>query len=101
MFGNPSQEFGGKLLYPSLIDQAAILFYLLVKNHPFQNGNKRIALTTLFVFLALNKKWLKVTSLDLYKLAVAVANSKTGEKDRVLRFIRRLLRGNIISLPKI
>ena len=97
----PKQEFGGILLYPSLTDQAAILFYLLVKNHPFQNGNKRIALTTLFVFLALNKKWLKVTSRDLYNLAIVVANSKPMEKDRILKFVRRLIRRNMIPLPKI
>lgn len=97
----PKQEFGGILLYPSLIDQAAILFYLLVKNHPFENGNKRIALTTLFVFLALNKKWLKVTSRDLYNLAVAVASSKSGEKEKILKFIRNLIKRNIVSLPKI
>ena len=38
--GTPKQTFGDKLLYPILIDQASIFFYLLVKNHPFQNGNE-------------------------------------------------------------
>jgi death-on-curing protein len=56
----PFQTFGGKALYPSLLDRAALLFYLMIKNHPFQNGNKRIAMTALFVFLYLNKKWLRV-----------------------------------------
>jgi len=49
-----------KLLYHGLIGKAAILFYLLIKNHPFKNGNKRIAITTVLVFLSINKKWLKV-----------------------------------------
>ena len=47
----PFQRFDKKLLYRGLEEKAAILFYLMVKNHPFQNGNKRIAMTTLFVFL--------------------------------------------------
>jgi prophage maintenance system killer protein len=50
----PFQSFGGKQLYPGLIKKAAILFYLMIKNHPFQNGNKRIAMTTLFYFLYIN-----------------------------------------------
>ncbi len=53
----PFQRFTGKSLYPNLISKASILFYLLIKNHPFQNGNKRIAMTTLFYFLYKNKKW--------------------------------------------
>jgi len=40
----PFQSFSGKSLYPTLISKAAMLFYLLIKNHPFQNGNKRIAI---------------------------------------------------------
>ena len=57
----PFQSFSRKSLYSTLYLKAAVLFYLMIKNHPFQNGNKRIAMTTLFVFLHMNKKWLKVT----------------------------------------
>ena len=69
----PFQKFGKKFLYPGLKSKAAILFYLLIKNHPFQNGNKRIAVTTLFVFLSINKKWIKVDNQELYNFAVWVA----------------------------
>src|SRR3989344_9164041 len=55
----PFQAFGGKQLYPGLIKKSSILFYLMIKNHPFQNGNKRIAMATLFYFLYKNKKWIK------------------------------------------
>ena len=51
----PFQLFGGKPLYPGLIPKAATLFYLMIKNHPFQNGNKRIAVTTLLIFLLKNE----------------------------------------------
>jgi death-on-curing family protein len=56
----PFQTFAKKSLYSSLVSKASILFYLMIKNHPFQNGNKRIATTTLMVFLFLNKKWTKL-----------------------------------------
>ena len=51
---NVYQTYAKRELYPSLIDKAGILFYLMIKNHPFLNGNKRIAVTTLLVFLSFN-----------------------------------------------
>jgi len=71
----PFQAFGGKQLYSGLIKKSAILFYLMVKNHPFQNGNKRIAMATLFYFLFKNKKWIKVDNQELYNFAKWVAES--------------------------
>jgi death-on-curing family protein len=71
----PFQSFAKKFLYPSFISKAGILFYLLIKNHPFQNGNKRIAMTTLFVFLYKNGKWLKVDAQELYNFTVWIAQS--------------------------
>lgn len=71
----PFQSFGGKQLYPGLIKKAAILFYLMIKNHPFQNGNKRIAMAALFYFLYKNKRWLKVDNQELYNFAKWVAES--------------------------
>jgi prophage maintenance system killer protein len=41
----PFQGFSGKSFYAGLMQKAGILFYLMIKNHPFQNGNKRIAFT--------------------------------------------------------
>ncbi len=41
---SPKQTFGDKLFYPTLVKQAAILFYSLIKNHPFRNGNKELLL---------------------------------------------------------
>jgi len=42
----PFKRFSGKALYPTLIPKAIIFFYLMIKNNPFQNGNKRITITT-------------------------------------------------------
>lgn len=51
----PFQTFG-KPLYRGLKEKAAMLFYIMVKNHPFENGNKRIAVMTLLLFLSRNRK---------------------------------------------
>jgi death-on-curing protein len=50
----PFQTFGGADLYPSLIEKAAALGYLLISNHPFVDGNKRIGHAALEVTLLLN-----------------------------------------------
>jgi len=94
----PFQSFGGKSLYPSLISKASILFYLMIKNHPFQNGNKRIAMTTLFVFLHKNKKWLKVDTQELYNFTVWIAQSPPKLKDETVKAIEKFLRTYIVEL---
>src|SRR4030042_5938316 len=66
----PFMKFDGKALYKSLTGRASILFYLMIKNHPFQNGNKRIAITTLLVLLYENKKWLRADAQSLYNFTV-------------------------------
>lgn len=93
----PFQTFSGKSLYPGLINKAAALFYLIIKNHPFQNGNKRIAMTTLFVFLYKNKKWLKVDTQELYNFTMWVAQSPPRYKDETLKAVRKFLQSHIID----
>lgn len=87
----PFQSYGKKDFYGSLVEKAAILFYLMIKNHPFQNGNKRAAVTTLLVFLHRNGKWISIHPEDLYKFAVWVAGSAPAAKDGVVLSIRRVL----------
>lgn len=92
------QTFGKRDLYPGLLSKAAILFYLMIKNHPFLNGNKRIAVTSVITFLLLNKKWLKVENELLYEMAVWVAKSNPQVKDGVVLAIKEFLRRNLIDL---
>jgi death-on-curing family protein len=94
----PFQSFARKSLYPSMISKAGILFYLMIKNHPFQNGNKRIAMTTLFVFLFKNKKWIKVDAQELYNFTVWIAQSPPRFKDETLRSIEKFLRTHLVEL---
>jgi death-on-curing family protein len=89
---SPFQKFNKKYLYKGLIKKAAILFYLMIKNHPFQNGNKRIAITTLFVFLYDNKRWLEATQDELYEFAVMVASSPADKKNIVIEVIESFIK---------
>ena len=79
--------------------QASVLFYSLIKNHPFKNGNKRIAVVTLLIFLSLNKKWLEINPLFLYEIAVLVAKSDPKERDTILKENTELLKKSIVE-PK-
>ncbi|MAG11449.1 MAG: hypothetical protein CMI52_01420 [Parcubacteria group bacterium] len=94
----PFQTFDGKLLYKGLIDKAAILFYLMIKNHPFQNGNKRVAMTTLLVFLHKNKKWLKVDNQKLYNFAKWIASSDPTVKKQTVEAIAEFLKKHQIKM---
>lgn len=94
----PFQTFGKKMLYRNLIEKSSILFFLLIKNHPFFNGNKRIAVTTLLVFLDKNKKWLKISNQELYNFAMWVAASPPDLKDQIVKAIQIYLKKHIISI---
>ncbi len=94
----PHQTYGKKDLYPSALDKLAILFYLMNKNHPFQNGNKRVAMTTLFYALYEEKHWLRVDTQELYNFATWVAGSPPGAKTEVVEYIKKFIKKYIIAL---
>lgn len=93
----PFQRFFGRDPYPTLAAKAGILFYLMVKDHPFQNGNKRIAITTLFVLLFKNGKWLHVDMTDLYHFTVSLAESKPGDKNLMVAAVTGLVSTNMVD----
>ncbi|MBU1092252.1 type II toxin-antitoxin system death-on-curing family toxin [Patescibacteria group bacterium] len=93
----PRQTFRGEL-YRGLISKAAILFYLLIKNHPFQNGNKRIAVTTVLVFLLKNGRWLKVDNQELYNFSRWVAESDPTVKDAVVDAIEKKFGDHLVKM---
>ena len=95
---NPFQSYAGKSLYPNLISKAAILFYLLIKNHPFKNGNKRIAMTSLFLFLYNNNKWLEVNNMQLYNFTIWIAESLSMFKKETIMAIGTFLGKYIVDL---
>ncbi|MBI4066460.1 type II toxin-antitoxin system death-on-curing family toxin [Candidatus Gottesmanbacteria bacterium] len=94
----PFQTFQKRTFYKGLEGKAATLFYLMIKNHPFENGNKRIAMTTLFYFLYKNQKWLRVDSKELYNFAKWVAESNPKLKDETMQAIKKFIRTYLIRL---
>ncbi len=96
----PFQKFGGHELYPSLEKKGAILFYLMIKNHPFKNGNKRVAVTTLLYFLSLQNRWLKIDNQELYNFARFVAESPPKFKEGMVEIIERFIKDYQVTLLK-
>jgi prophage maintenance system killer protein len=91
----PFQTFEGKFLYPGFLTRAGMLFYLMIKNHPFENGNKRIAITTLLTFLFANSKWLKADIQELYNFTVWIAQSPAQFKDEAVKAVEKFLKTHI------
>ncbi|MDD5428218.1 MAG: type II toxin-antitoxin system death-on-curing family toxin [Candidatus Omnitrophica bacterium] len=96
----PMQTFAGKDLYPSFVEKASILFYLMVKNHPFQNGNKRIAMVTLMYTMYKNGKWIEADTQVLYNFAVWVAGSPPMAKEEMTSYIEKFITKYMIPLKE-
>ena len=77
----PFQTFGGEDVYPSLQQKAARLFFGLVKNHPFVDGNKRIGAHVMLVFLALNGIELQHTQTELSDVILQLAAGTIQSSD--------------------
>ena len=101
------QSFDGVDLYPSLEDKAAHLLYFLTKNHPFIDGNKRIAAALFLWFLEKNGALVsaageaRVTDTALVALTLLTASSRPEEKSLITAVIGQLLRGRQIEPPGI
>ena len=95
--GQIYQTFGGKDLYPSVEEKAAMLLYLVTKNHSFSDGNKRIA-ATLFLWFLNNNGILyradgskRIADNTLVALTLMIAESKTEEKDVMVKVVVNLI----------
>jgi len=75
----PQQRFFGRDAYTTLEEKAAIIFYLINKRQIFLNGNKRMSVMCLLVFLAINDKLLKVPADELTQKALWLANTSSLE----------------------
>lgn len=93
----PFVRFAQKDLYRGLIGKATALFYLLIKNHPFQNGNKRIAIMSLLYFLDKNGKWIDVDNTNLYNFAVGIAKSRPTSREKTLQNIHSTIQKYLTS----
>jgi len=76
----PRMTFGGEYLYPSLAAKAGALVYSLVKNHPFVDGNKRIAHAAMETFLILNGHEVEADVAEQEEVLRGVAAGRIGRK---------------------
>lgn len=72
----PYQTFGGVELFPTIIEKAARLGYGLVSNHPFIDGNKRIGIYVMLIFLEVNGIIIEFSDKEIEYIALDVASSK-------------------------
>jgi len=95
--GNLAHTFGGKDLYPSIEEKAVHLFYFVIKDHPFVDGNKRIGALLFILFLVENhylfnrKGERKISDSALTALALLIAESKPAQKDIMVKLIVNLI----------
>ena len=95
--GQIYQTFDGEELYPSVEEKAAMLLYLVTKNHSFSDGNKRIA-ATLFLWFLNNNHILyhpdgskRIADSTLVALTLMIAESRTEEKDVMVKVVVNLI----------
>jgi death-on-curing protein len=77
----PQATFGGKLLHPTLADQAAAYLYHLSRNHPFIDGNKRTAFGVMDAFIEVNGYRLTLTDDEAYELTMQVTQGQMSKTD--------------------
>ena len=95
--GQIYQTFGGQELYPSVEEKAAMLLYLVTKNHSFSDGNKRIAATLFLWFMDRNgilytsEGNKRIADNTLVALTLMIAESRTEEKDIMVKVVVNLI----------
>lgn len=95
--GQIYQTFGGEELYPSVEEKAAMLLYLVVKNHSFSDGNKRIAAMLFLWFMERNgilyaeDGHKRIADNTLVALTLMIAESRTEEKDVMVKVVVNLI----------
>ena len=78
---NPLQTFAGLDLYPTCVDKAVQLCYGLIKNHPFLDGNKRIALHSMLILLSTNGLKIEIAHDELIDIIFKVADGSFNSSD--------------------
>lgn len=90
------QSFGGQDLYPSAEEKAANLLYLVIKNHSFTDGNKRIACSLFLYFLDRNGILFqgldkRIADSTLVAVALMIAESRPEEKESMVALVMNFL----------
>lgn len=91
ILGNIEQTFDGTPLYPNVEERAAHLLYFTIKDHPFTDGNKRIACLMFLLYLKLQHMEIKLNENGLVALALLIAESEPAQKEMMIRLIVNFL----------
>ena len=91
ILGNIEQTFGGESLYSSIEEKSAHLFYFVIKDHPFTDGNKRIACFLLIAYLTLQGIDFGLNENGIVALALLTAESKPDQKELIVKLITHLI----------
>lgn len=86
----PAVTFGGEDLYPDAAAKAAAIMHSLVLNHPFVDGNKRIAVATAELFLTINGYTLTASDNELEEMTLSAAEGKVEVEALTIWFRQRL-----------
>lgn len=86
----PAMTFGGDDLYPDVAAKAAALLHSLALNHPFNDGNKRVAAHAAVLFAMIHRFELLATPGDLVDITVTVAEGKVEAEALAIWFRQRL-----------
>ena len=86
----PAATFGGEDLYPDIADKAAALMHSLALNHPFVDGNKRIAAFAAIVFVESNDHECLATPDELVETTISAADGKIAVEALTIWFRQRL-----------
>ncbi len=91
ILGNIEQSFADELLYQTAEERASHLLYFIIKDHPFTDGNKRIACLMFLLYLKIQNRVIKLNENGLVALALLIAESDPKQKDMLIRLIVNLL----------
>lgn len=96
IIGNIYQTFDGSELYPCLASKAASLLYFIIKDHPFNDGNKRIGSLLFLLLLKKNRNLIEniPTPEGLTSIALLIAESSPDQKELIVKLVINLISAN-------
>ena len=75
--------FGGENLYPTVVDKSAALSFSIIHNHPFVDGNKRVAHAAMEVFLVLNGFQIRTSADEQEQIMLGLASGNLSREQLV------------------
>lgn len=94
----PRHSFAGVDMYSTLEDKAAVLLYSIAKAHALPNGNKRMAMVSTFLFVALNGHWWAAEGEEVRAHVTWLASSDARSRSEALAYMSRYFATRLVSI---